>query len=627
MAVAAPLLPGAAPSRHHRLPREEIGDLLQKCKGSNDFPAIHARIIKAGGYGDSILVFKLLRLCHDWNSPALASKIFNSIEFPDVYHYTAMISGRISTGSPLQAISLHSRMIAEGIPPDSFVISHALRACALAAASQEGKQIHGQILKRGPDLTSSRPVCHRLLEFYARSGDFSSARQVFDEMPNRDAVAATVLISCYAEFGMVADAVSVFEAVEDSERDTACWTAMIDGLARNDRANEALQFFRQMQQRRVRPNKLTLVCALSACSQLGAFELGKWIHSYVGKHAMQLNLFLGAALVDMYCRCGSPEDAEKVFAEMPDRDAIAYNSMIGGLAVNGRSAAAVDLFMGMQVRGLKPTPATFVSVLKACSHGGLVELGLQIFGSMETEHGIAPQIEHYGCVVDLLARAGRLQEACKFIKTMKVKPDNIMYCSILGGCKLYQDLDLGKRMVEKLLAENVESGSFVLAANFFAAFGLWEESAEIRARMRRRRRAGKEPGCSAIEVGGEVHEFLLGDIRHKRRREIYRKLEEMGEKVKRLGYSPETAAVLQDVGEGEKKRALEIHSERLAVCFGLISTEKGTTIWVVKNLRICGDCHDVMKLLAKVEGRKIIIRDRSRFHHFENGVCSCSDFW
>ncbi|CAA6667800.1 unnamed protein product [Spirodela intermedia] len=550
--------------------------------------------------------------------PDCASTIFETIEFPDVYHYTAIIAGKLAGGSPIEAVAWYSRMAADGISPDSFVASYALRACALAAASAEGKQLHAQILKQGSSLSSSRPVWMRLLEFYGKCGEFTSARKVFDEMPDKDAVASTILISCYVGFGMVEKALATFE--DAMEKDTTCWTAMIDGLARNGRMSEALELFRRMQREEVRPNEVTLVCVLSACSQLGALELGRWVHSYVGKYGIQLNVFLGSALIDMYCRCGSLEDARKVFAEMPHRDVVSYNAMIGGLALHGRSSDARAAAHGGHLRG----------VLNACSHGGLVELGFQIFEAMKRDHGMEPQIEHYGCMVDLLARVGRLQEAYEFItQRMKIEPDHVIWCSLLGACKLHRDLPLGEKIARILTGgadAAADSGTYILAANVYAAFGKWEESARIREKMRRRGVA-KEPGCSAIEVGGEVHEFLLGDIRHRRRREIYQKLAELGEALRLNGYSPATEEVLQDVGEVEKKRALEIHSERLAICYGLISTEEGATIRVVKNLRVCNDCHAMIKLVTKITGRKIVVRDRNRFHHFEDGACSCGDFW
>lgn len=228
------------------------------------------------------------------------------------------------------------------------------------------------------------------MEFYGRCAQFDDAKQVFGEMPQRDAVAATILISTLCDHGLVEEARVVFEVVRD--KDTVCWTAMIDGCARNGRANVALELFREMQRACVGPNELTLVCVLSACLQLGALQLGRWVHSYVGKHDMELNAFMGNALVAMYSNCGSLEEAI---------------SMIAGLAMHGRCNDAVKVYQQIIARGIQPTEITFVGVLNACSHSGIVDIGFEIFESMTKDYGLEPRIEHYGCMVDLLARAGR----------------------------------------------------------------------------------------------------------------------------------------------------------------------------------------------------------------------------
>ncbi|MQL71167.1 hypothetical protein Taro_003443 [Colocasia esculenta] len=619
--------PPSPPPRQSKISpsRDPVVDLLQRCRGADHFPQIHARIIKSGRHRDGVLLFKVLRSCSDWGAMDCAAKIFENIEAPDVYHYTAIIAGKMDRGACLEAICLYARMVGEAIRPDSFVVSYVLRACALGSALEEGKQVHGQVLKHA--LISARAVRMRLLEFYRKCGEFESVRKLFGEMPNTDAVPATIAISCYVDYGLVDEARAIFDGVR--EKDTTCWTAMIDGFARNGRMNKALKLFREMQMEEVKPNEVTIVCVLSACSQLGALELGRWVHSYVGKkNNIRLNAILGSALVDMYSKCGSLEDAQRVFREMNERDVVSYNSMIAGLAMHGRSTEAVELFRRMVRQGLRPTVITFVGVLNACSHGGLVDLGFDVFESMTKDYGIEPQIEHYGCMVDLLGRVGRLQEAYDFIKKMRVEPDHVIWGSLLGACMVHRDLTLGEKVAGILISNGAaDSGTFVLLSNVYSSFGKWEEAARIRDQMRKRG-VNKEPGCSSIEVDNEIHEFLLGDIRHPQRREIYRKLEHLNQVLRLMhGYSPSTEVVLQDVGEVAKEWALSIHSERLAICFGLISTREGTTIRVVKNLRVCDDCHSMIKLIAKVTGRKIVVRDRSRFHHFENGACSCGDFW
>lgn len=249
------------------------------------------------------------------------------------------------------------------------------------------------------------------------------------------------MISSYLEHKLVERACAVFDLVRS--KDTVCWTAMIDGLVRNDEMSKALECFRRMQREGVRVNELTVVCVLSACAQLGALELGKWVHSYVKKHDIEVNHFVASSLINMYSRCGSIEEAERVFEEAKEREVSTFNSMIAGFALNGKSMEAVQIFQRMVNEGIRPTKITFVGVLNACSHGGLVETGFKIFHSLQADYDIEPQLEHYGCLVDLLGRAGEVEKAYKFIQEMKVAPDHIMWGSLLSACKAHNKHELG----------------------------------------------------------------------------------------------------------------------------------------------------------------------------------------
>lgn len=530
----------------------------------------------------------------------------------------------LETNSYTRALTLYAQMLHNAVFPDPVVVSSLLKLCALIAALSEAKQIHAQVVKYG--FGSERLVRMRLIEAYGGCGRFEDARMVLDEMPYRDAVASTILINSYSESGRVDEAMDVFAAA--CERDAVCWTAMIDGCVRNGRCSLALDLFREMQKEKIRGNEVTVVCVLSACAQLGALELGRWVDSYVHRYRIKRNAFVGSALVDMYSKCGSLDEARKVFDRMAERDVIAYNSMITGLSLHGRSNEAVELYQRLVKEGLRPTHVTFVGVLNACSHSGLVELGFEIFESMSKDYGLEPKVEHCGCMVDLLGRIGRLEEAYEFILRMKIEPDQVIWGALLGACRIHGNLALGEKIAGALIdSKAADSGTYILLANVYASLGKWEEAVRLRASMKE---IGiqKEPGCSSIELHNEIHEFILGDIRHPRRAEIYRKLEDLNGALKKEGYRPERGVVLQDIDEGEKDWALAIHSERLAISYGLIATEPGTTIRVVKNLRVCSDCHSMIKLVAKVEKRRIVVRDRNRFHHFEeDGTCSCGDFW
>ena len=604
------------------LDQKQIISLLQRSRHINQVLPIHAQLIRNGHSQDPFMVFELLRSCSKCHAIDYASRIFQYTHNPNVYLYTALIDGFVSSGNYLEAIQLYSRMLHESILPDNYLMASILKACGSQLALREGREVHSRALKLG--FSSNRLVRLRIMELYGKCGELGDARRVFEEMPE-DVVASTVMISSYSDQGLVEEAGAVFSRVR--RKDTVCWTAMIDGFVRNEETNRALEAFRGMQGENVRPNEFTIVCVLSACSQLGALEIGRWVHSYMRKFEIELNLFVGNALINMYSRCGSIDEAQTVFDEMKDRDVITYNTMISGLSMNGKSRQAIELFRVMVGRRLRPTNVTFVGVLNACSHGGLVDFGFEIFHSMARDYRVEPQIDHYGCMVDLLGRVGRLEEAYDLIRTMKMTPDHIMLGTLLSACKMHKNLELGEQVAKELEDRGqADSGTYVLLSHVYASSGKWKEAAQVRAKMKE---AGmqKEPGCSSIEVNNEIHEFLLGDLRHPQKERIYEKLEELNRLLRLEGYHPEKEVVLQDIEDGEKEWALAMHSERLAICYGLISTEPCTMIRVMKNLRVCYDCHSAIKLIAKITRRKIVVRDRNRFHYFENGACSCGDYW
>lgn len=344
----------------------------------------------------------------------------------------------------------------------------------------------------------------------------------------------------------------------------------------------------------MRGNEVTVVCVLSACAQLGALELGRWIHSYIEKYDIEVNYFVGSALINMYARCGSIKEAERVFEGIKEREVTIYNSMIMGFALHGKSVEAVEMFRMMIKHGLRPTNITFVGVLNACSHGGLVDDCIEIFASMKIEYGLEPQIEHHGCMVDLLGRVGHLEEAFRYIQNMELSPDHIIWGSLLNACKVHQNNELGEQVAKILLdSGHADTGTYILLANAYASWNKCEGAAPVRA-MLKEGGGQKEPGCSSIEVNNEIHDFFLGDIRHHQKEVIYRKLEELNEILRSEGYNPQIEVVSQDVTNREKECALAIHSERLAICYGLISTEPQCSLRIIKNLRVCNDCHSVI---------------------------------
>ena len=333
------------------------------------------------------------------------------------------------------------------------------------------------------------------------------------------------------------------------------------------------------------------------------------------------------ALLDMYAKCGDLDGAHKLFVKTTDRDICMWNAMMTGFAMHGCGNEALKLFEEMERLGVEPNGITFVAIIKACSHAGLVIEGRRLFDKMVQCYGLVPKIEHYGCVVDLLGRAGQLVEAHEFIKSMPIMPNAVVWGSLIAACKVHKNPDLGEVAAKELLGLEPKNLSYnILMSNIYASANRWNDVARMRQEVKDRG-IKKQPGLSSIEVDGSIHAFVSGDMAHPKTGKIYEMMTKMSMKLKDAGYTPNTSMVLQNIGEEEKETALNYHSEKLAMAFGLISTAAGTPIRIVKNLRICDDCHDATKLLSKIYGRVIIVRDRNRFHHFREGSCSCGDYW
>ncbi|XP_026397703.1 pentatricopeptide repeat-containing protein ELI1, chloroplastic-like [Papaver somniferum] len=618
-AIATTSTPLRSSHHHHFLQPDRATFLIEKSKSIHQVLQIHAALLRNGLERHPILNFKLQRSYSSLGKLNYSVSLFNLTDNPNVFYWTSIIQSHTLHGLHQQALLLFSRMLENEVDPNPFTFSSILKSCPL----KPGKALHSQAIKFGLD--SDVYVRTALLDVYARGGDIISASQLFDTMPEKSLVSLTAMITCYVKHGKVGGARKLFEGME--ERDVVCWNVMIDGYTQNGDPNEALALFRRMLWAKCKPNEVTVLSVLSACGQLGALESGRWMHSYVDSMGIRLNAHVGTALIDMYCKCGSVEDARVVFDMITNKDVIAWNAMIVGYAVHGFSREALELFSQMRELGFHLSDITYIGLLHACSHAGLLAEGRAFFQSMKVEHGIEPKIEHYGCMVDLLGRAGLLDEAYELVKGMQIDPDPVLWGTLLGACKLHGNITLGEHIAQSLVDRGLaNSGTYILLSNMYAAAGNWDGVARMRTLMKDSK-VQKEPGCSSIEVNNKVHEFLAGDVKHPKSKEIYNMLQELNLRLKAHGYIPQTDIVLYDVGEAERERVLSVHSEKLAIAFGLISTQPGTPIKIVKNLRVCSDCHTVTKLISKITNRKIVVRDRNRFHHFVDGSCSCGDYW
>ncbi|CAK9180919.1 unnamed protein product [Ilex paraguariensis] len=608
-------------------------------------------------FDSNIVAVKLIGSCADHGNVRHASLIFTHyLQNPNIFSYNSILKAFAQNNDFIRTIQYFNSQISspKAPDPDEYTFTSVLKACAGLKDDVEGSKIHSVVAKCGFEFNlfvrnslidmyfkvghekiafqlfdemSIRDVVswNTMLSGYCLCGRVHEARRAFEEMGERNLVSWSTLISGYARLGLLDEAKGLFNAMP--ERNVVSWNAMIAGYSQHEKYNEAIEVFRQMQKMGVRLNDVTLVSVLPACAHLGALDLGKWIDRFISSSRMELGLFLGNALADMYAKCGCIVEAKRIFEKMQDRDVISWSILVTGLAIHGHADEAFGYFYGMLGCGVHPNDVTFMGLLTACTHTGLVGKGLEYFHMMEKEYKLSPKIEHYGCVIDLLSRAGRLDKAEDMIKSMPMKPNVIVWGALLGGCRIYKDTDRGERVVQRILELDAEhSGSYIYLANLYASMGRLDDAAKCRLRMRDNG-VMKTPGCSWIEVDNRVYEFFMGDKSHPLSEKIYIMIRELGLKMKLAGYKPKTDLVVHNVDEEEKEDALSTHSEKLAIAFGLISTSEGTTIRVVKNLRICDDCHDAIKIISGIIHREIIVRDRSRFHHFKHGRCSCNDYW
>ncbi|XP_058752235.1 pentatricopeptide repeat-containing protein At1g34160-like [Vicia villosa] len=568
--------------------------LLQKCNSLIHMKQLQAYLITTGKFQFHPSRTKLIELLAI--SPAgnlsFAAKIFRQIQNPSTNDYNAILRGLAQSSEPTQSISWYRNMLRCHQKIDALTCSFTLKGCARALAFSEATQLHSQLLRFGFDADAL--LLTTLLDVYAKTGFLDAAQKVFD--------------------GMV-------------KRDIASWNAMISGLAQGSRPNEAIDLFNRMKEEGWKPNDVTVLGALSACSLLGALKQGEIVHGYVVDEKLDKNVIVCNAVIDMYAKCGFVDKAYLVFDSMSCRKSlITWNTMIMAFAMNGDGYKALDLLDRMASDGTCPDAVSYLAALCACNHAGLVDEGVRLFDSMKVS-GVKLNVKHYGSVVDLLGRAGRLKEAYDIINSMPVLPDVVLWQTLLGASKTYGNVDMAEMASKKLVEMGSNScGDFVLLSNVYAAQQRWKDVGRVREAMVIND-VRKVPGFSYTEIDGRIHKFINRDQSHPNSKEIYAKLDEIKFRIKGYGYIAETNLVLHDIGDEDKENALNYHSEKLAVAYGLISTVDGTPIQVIKNLRICVDCHAFIKIISNIFNREIIVRDRARFHRFKDGVCSCRDYW
>ncbi|XP_078447306.1 putative pentatricopeptide repeat-containing protein At3g13770, mitochondrial [Wolffia australiana] len=551
-----------------------------------------------------------------------AAELFDRVPERNAITWAAMISGCAQNGKNEEGLQLLAELHRRGMLPSCSCLTSSLFACGNLGALEMGRQVHSLAMKVGSHFNAY--VGNALITMYAKCKDVRDVARVFSGMKVKDVVSWNSLIAGLSQNAMLEDARHAFDRMP--RRDAVSWTAMISAYVQAGEAVAALRIFSDMVAQGFEPNASALSGLLSACAGLGAARLGRQIHCLAFRLGVESDTFVSNALIAMYFKCGSVEGF-RVFEEMPRRDVVSWNSILAGCAQHGLAKEAVGALARMKAEGALPNETSFVAVLCACSHGGLVEEGRRHLDSMQREYGLMPNNGHYACMVDLLGRAGRLAEAEELIEAMPVEPDAVVYGALLGACRIHRAAELGQRVAERLFQiEPGNSGNYVLLSNIYASLGRWDEVAEVR-KLMRDRGVPKEPACSWTQLGNRVQYFATGDRRHPQAEEMDALLRRFYGKLKAAGYVPETGCVLHDVEEEHKENALLGHSEKLALACALLNTPCGAPILIMKNLRICADCHAFVKWVSGETRREIRVRDGNRFHHFVDGACSCGDYW
>ncbi|PIA50379.1 hypothetical protein AQUCO_01300844v1 [Aquilegia coerulea] len=543
-------------------------------------------------------------------------QVFDGILERRVALWNAMIAGYAQNGFFDEALRLFIDMELEaGIFPNPTTMASVLPACVHCEVFTQKEAFHGYIMKLG--FENDMYVRNALMDMYSRVGKVEIAREIFDNMDVRDVVSWNTMITGYAVASRHDDALLLLHEMQKKVEPNITSN-------KDDAEDESFSY---------RPNSVTLMTVLPSCASLAALGKGKEIHAYAIRSALASDVAVGSALVDMYAKCGCLSLSRRVFEEMPTRNVITWNVLIMAYGMHGQGKEALELFKQMGSKGdlkgdVKPNEVTFIAVFAGCSHSRMVSEGMNLFNRMKTDYNIEPTPDHYACIVDLLGRAGLLDQAYELITSMPSGSDKGgAWSSLLGACRIHQNVKLGEIAAQNLISVEPHVAShYVLLSNIYAAAGMWDKAGDVRSNMKAMG-IKKDPGCSWIELLDEVHKFTAGDALHPQSEQIQTFLEGLWKRMRKEGYMPDTSCVLHNIDEEEKEYLLCGHSEKLAIAFGILNTPPGTTIRVTKNLRVCNDCHIATKFISKIEGRDIIVRDVKRFHHFKDGSCSCGDYW
>ncbi|TYG49428.1 hypothetical protein ES288_D10G093800v1 [Gossypium darwinii] len=600
---------------------------------------LHAFALRRGLFEDVFVGNALMDMYAKCRMIEQANKVFESTEVKDVVSWNAMVTGYSQAGRFEEALGLFQKMREEKIELDVVTWS-----AVIAGYAQKGHGYEALGVFRQMQLCGSKPNVVTLVSVLSGCASIAALLQGKETHcyaikcvlnydwndPGEDLMVINGLIDMYAKCKSTNVARLMFDSVAPSDRNVVTWTVMIGGYAQHGEANDALKLFSEMLQEgnSMKPNTFTICCALMACAHLAALRFGKQIHAYILRNRYEsVMLFMENCLIDMYSKSGDIHAARVVFDNMQHRNSVSWTSLLTGYGMHGYGEEAIKVLDDMRAAGFVPDGITFLVLLYVCSHSGMVDQGIRFFESMHTEYSVTPELDHYACMVDLLGRAGRFGQALELVHSMPMEPTAIVWIALLSGCRIHGNVELGEyaaAQLQELGSEN--DGSYTLLSNIYANARRWRDVARVRSLMKYSG-VKKRPGCSWVQGKKGTATFYVGDRSHPQFEQIYKLLADLIQRIKAIGFVPETNCALHDVDDEEKGDLLFEHSEKLALAYGILVSTPGVPIHITKNLRVCSDCHNAFTYISMIIDNEIILRDSSRFHHFKSGSCSCRGYW
>ncbi|KAI5056082.1 hypothetical protein GOP47_0029603 [Adiantum capillus-veneris] len=569
--------------------------LLKACaklKCSVRGQVIHLDIVKVGLESDCYIGNTLVDLYAKCGSLPEAQNVFDRLFNKDAVSWTSLISGYVGKGLSMDAVDSFEQMLKHGTPPDEFVFACVLKACGCLGSREKGQDIHGHLVVE--ELEGDPVVGNALVDMYVKCNSLLEARDVFDNL---------------------------------SVQDVISWTTLIAGFAENGYGEAAISLYHSMHEQGLPANDTTFASILKACMTISEKDAGRRLHAQIvaASRIGTLDAITATKLIEMYATWGCMVDAQEVFDQMPKRDLISWNSLMTGYLKQGECNSVFQLFERMKQEGIQPDEVTYLCALTACSRGGNLDKGMSYFDALREEQDIAATVKHYNCMVDLLGRAGELNEALTMLQKMPFPPDLVAWVTLLAACQKWSNVEIGRQAFEATLRlDEKHAAAFHAMFNIYVEANMWEEAQKIEA-MRTTMGAGKQHTKSWIEIDGLMHTFVVGDAPFSAFNYMYSKLEALCDTLKEEKVVQSLKCVMEGMGKSGEGDGFCGHSEVLAVLYGLINTPERTSLYVAKNSYVCRDCHVIMSVLSKAENRLVSCRDVNRIHAFRGGKCCCED--